>query len=51
LSFCLGIFIINAIIGFVQEGKAQKALDSIKNLFSLKASVMPKSVRKIADVY
>ena len=42
----LGVVIINAIIGFIQEGKAQKALDSIKNLLSLKASVMRDGKRK-----
>jgi magnesium-transporting ATPase (P-type) len=36
----LGVVIINAIVGYIQEDKAQKALDSIKNLLSLKASVM-----------
>ena len=35
----LGVVIINAVIGFIQEDKAQKALDSIKNLLSLKAAV------------
>ncbi|MHB1153903.1 MAG: cation-transporting P-type ATPase [Eubacteriales bacterium] len=34
------VVIINAVVGYIQEDKAQKALDSIKNLLSLKASVM-----------
>ncbi|MCL2742983.1 MAG: HAD-IC family P-type ATPase [Planctomycetaceae bacterium] len=42
----LGVVVINSIIGFVQEGKAQKALDSIKNLLSLKASVIRDGKRK-----
>ena len=42
----LGVVIVNAVIGFIQEGKAQKALDSIKNLLSLKASVMRDGKRK-----
>jgi magnesium-transporting ATPase (P-type) len=35
----LGVVIINAVVGFIQEDKAQKALDSIKNLLSLKATI------------
>jgi len=42
----LGVIFVNTIIGFVQEGKAQKALDSIKNLLSLKASVIRDGKRK-----
>ena len=36
----LGVVIINAIVGYIQEDKAQKALDSIRNLLSLKAAVI-----------
>lgn len=36
----LGVVIINAIVGYIQEDKAKKALDSIKNLLPLKASVI-----------
>ena len=28
----LGVVIINALLGFFQEGKAEKALDSIRNM-------------------
>jgi len=35
----IGVVIINAIIGFVQEGKAERALDAIRNMLSLRASV------------
>ncbi len=35
----LGVVFINALIGFIQEGKAEKALDAIKNLLSPKAMV------------
>jgi len=36
----LAVVIINALIGFIQEGKAEKALDSIRNMLSLDAIVM-----------
>ncbi len=36
----LGVVIINAIVGHIQEDKAQKALDSVRNLLSLKADVV-----------
>mgnify|MGYP001819208155 CR=1 FL=1 len=31
--------VLNALIGFVQEGKAEKALDAIRNMLSHTASV------------
>jgi len=36
----LGVVVINAIIGFVQEGKAEKALSAIRQMLSLNASVL-----------
>ncbi len=33
----LGVVIINALLGFFQEGKAERALDSIRNMLSAKA--------------
>lgn len=36
----LGVVLINSIVGYIQEDKAQKALESIRNLLSLKASVI-----------
>ena len=33
----LGVVIINALLGFFQEGKAEKALDSIRNMLSAEA--------------
>src|SRR5262249_33276839 len=33
----LGVVIINALLGFFQEGKAEKALDSIRNMLSAQA--------------
>lgn len=35
----MGVVILNAIIGFIQEGKAEKALDAISNMLSLQAMV------------
>ncbi|MEA2114038.1 MAG: cation-transporting P-type ATPase [Thermodesulfobacteriota bacterium] len=34
-----GVVIVNAVVGYVQEGKAEKALDAIRNLLSPKAMV------------
>jgi magnesium-transporting ATPase (P-type) len=31
--------VVNAIIGFIQEGKAEEALDAIRNLLSLRTTV------------
>ncbi len=36
----LGVVIINAIIGFIQEGKAEKALNAIRRMLSLNAMVV-----------
>ncbi len=36
----IGVVIINALIGFFQEGKAEKALDAIRKLLSLQATVL-----------
>ncbi|MCL2089946.1 MAG: HAD-IC family P-type ATPase [Micrococcales bacterium] len=35
----LAVAVINALVGFLQEGRAQKALDSIKQMLSLEAQV------------
>jgi magnesium-transporting ATPase (P-type) len=35
-----GVVLINAIIGFIQEGKAEEALDAIRKMLSLRAQVM-----------
>ena len=40
------VAVINACIGFVQENKAEKALEDIKNLLSLKAEVLRDSKRQ-----
>lgn len=39
-SVILGVVVINALLGFVQEGKAEKALDSIRNMLSAEARTM-----------
>src|SRR5262245_50702076 len=36
-SIILGVVIINALLGFIQEGRAEKALDSIRNMLSTEA--------------
>jgi len=42
----LGVVVINALIGFIQEGKAEKALDSIRSLLSLRAFVLRNGRRR-----
>jgi len=42
----LGVVIINSLIGYIQEDKAEKALESIKHLLSLKSSVIRDGERK-----
>ena len=42
----LGVIVINAIVGFIQEDKAQKALEGIKDLLSLKALVIRNGKRE-----
>ncbi len=36
----LAVVILNALLGFIQEGKAEKALDSIRNMLSAEARTM-----------
>jgi magnesium-transporting ATPase (P-type) len=36
-AIILGVVLINALLGFIQEGKAEKALDSIRNMLSAEA--------------
>ncbi|MCL2847500.1 MAG: HAD-IC family P-type ATPase [Firmicutes bacterium] len=45
MGVIFGVIIINSLIGFIQEGKAQKALDAIKNMLSLKCVVIRDGVR------
>ncbi len=43
----LGVTIINAVIGFVQEGKAEKAVDAIRNILTLEATVLRGGKRQV----
>src|SRR5271166_1649289 len=36
-AIILGVVIVNSLLGFIQEGKAEKALDSIRNMLSAEA--------------
>ena len=45
----LAVVIINAIIGFVQEGKAEKALESIRKMLSLEAVVIRDGEKTTVD--
>lgn len=36
----LAVVVVNAIIGFIQEGKAERALDAIRSMLTLHASVL-----------
>ncbi|MFZ2162704.1 MAG: HAD-IC family P-type ATPase, partial [Sideroxyarcus sp.] len=39
-SVIIGVVFINAVIGFIQEGKAEKAMDAIRRMLSPEATVM-----------
>jgi magnesium-transporting ATPase (P-type) len=41
----LAVVVANAVIGFVQEGKAEKAMDAIRSMLALKASAMRDGTR------
>ncbi len=43
----VGVAVINAVIGFIQEGKAEKALDAIRRMLSLDATVLRDGKRKL----
>ena len=45
----LAVAIVNALIGFVQEGKAEKALQAIRHMLSPRATVLRDSHRTIVD--
>ena len=39
-SIILGVVVLNALLGFIQEGKAEKSLDSISNMLSPEARTL-----------
>ncbi len=45
----LAVVLINAVIGFVQEGKAQRAIDAVRDLLSLHAVVLRDGTRREVD--
>jgi magnesium-transporting ATPase (P-type) len=45
----LGAVIINAIIGFIQEGKAENALDAIRSMLSPRATVIRDGRQRVID--
>ncbi|PMR77540.1 HAD-IC family P-type ATPase [Billgrantia endophytica] len=45
----IGVVIIIALIGFIQEGKAEQALDSIRNMLSPQANVLRGGKRRTID--
>lgn len=49
MGVILGVIIINAVIGHIQEGKAEKALDSIRKMLSASATVMRDGKKKDID--
>lgn len=47
----LGAVLLNALVGFIQEGKAEKAIDALKQMLSLQANVIRsgKHIRILAE--
>ncbi len=45
----LMVIVINAIVGFLQEGKAERALDALRNLISPRAHVLREGERQAID--
>src|SRR5215468_1209194 len=39
-SIILGVVLLNALLGFIQEGRAEKALDSIRDMLSTEARTL-----------
>ncbi len=45
-SVIVGVVIINAIVGFIQEGKAEQALEAIRSMLSLSATVLRERAKR-----
>ena len=45
----LAVVVANGIIGFIQEGKAEKAMDAIRKMLALKASVLRSGERRTVE--
>jgi P-type Ca2+ transporter type 2C len=45
----VAVVILNALIGFIQEGKAEKALEGIRDMLSLEAVVLRDGVKQTVD--
>lgn len=48
-SVIIAVVVINAIVGVLQEGKAERALDAIKKMLALKATVLRNDQRLTVD--
>lgn len=46
-SVIVGVVLINAIIGFIQEGKAERAMDAIRRTLSSEATVLREGRRQV----
>ncbi len=46
-SVIVGVVLVNAIIGFLQEGKAEKAMDAIRRMLSPEATVLRAGRREV----
>ena len=46
-SIILAVVVLNALLGFLQEGKAEKALDSIRNMLSAEARAVRGGVTRV----
>jgi calcium-translocating P-type ATPase len=46
-AIILGVVLINAVLGFIQEGKAEKALDSIRHMLSAEARTVRDGVARL----
>ncbi|MDR2187786.1 MAG: HAD-IC family P-type ATPase, partial [Azonexus sp.] len=46
-SIIFGVVVLNSLLGFIQEGRAEKALDSIRNMLSAEARVLRDGVARL----